>query len=165
MVLHKWAIMLIFSNVANATSLTARQIIFKITIKSLMLAIFDFEISKIAAVLSSQWTFLHIYKVTFFLLFWVSICSASHANAACTYIITILIIEGAVWDIIRNFAHTFWIDRHGLMSFLSHSKYFTHLGRGWCCTADSTLEVIILVHSISLAQLLEIWMLQCLTCT
>ena len=61
LILNERAIVIIFTNVTNSSCLTTRHVIFKITVKSLVLAIFNFEVSKVtSAVLSGEWTLFHI---------------------------------------------------------------------------------------------------------
>ena len=58
--LHKRAIMMIFANVTDTASLAASQVVFKIAVESLVLAIVNFEVGKVAAdVLGSEGTFFH----------------------------------------------------------------------------------------------------------
>jgi hypothetical protein len=60
---------MIFPDVTDCTSLAARNIIFKVTVKSLVFCILNFEVGKITAtVLSCQRTFFHVNIVVLFLL-------------------------------------------------------------------------------------------------
>ena len=104
---------------AYSTGYTTRNIIFEITIKSLVFTIFNFKISKITtAVLGGQRSFFHINIGVFLFLFGVCVVS--------TGISTILIIKRTVGSIIWYFTHTFRINWHWLVSFLCHSENFTH---------------------------------------
>ena len=52
--------MMIFANVTDTASLAASQVVFKIAVESLVLAIVNFEVGKVAAdVLGSEGTFFH----------------------------------------------------------------------------------------------------------
>ena len=141
---------------AYPTSNTTRNIIFKITIKSLVLRIFNFKIGKVtSAMLGSQRSLFHVDICILFLLFRISVIA--------TGITTILIIKRTIWGIIWYFTHTFRIYGHWLMCFLSHSEYLTHWWRSWGRTIYSG-NVSFLHYSILLPKFFKIWMLQRLSC-
>ena len=144
---------------AYTTSNTARNIILEVTIKGLMFAIFDFQISELtSAVLSSKRAFLHVDIVVF--LFLLGVCVISR----CINVIAVLVVERTLRDVIRNFAHAFRINRHRLVSLLGHSENFAHLRRCWGSTANSTGKSTFLKDSILLSQLFKIGMLKSLSC-
>jgi len=141
---------------AYSTGYTTRNIIFEITIKSLVFTIFNFKISKITtAVLGGQRSFFHINIGVFLFLFGVCVVT--------TGISTILIIKRTVGSIIWYFTHTFRINWHWLVSFLCHSENFTHWRRSWGRTIYSS-NVTFLHNSVLLTQFFKIWMLQRLSC-
>jgi len=85
LILHERAIMM--SCLSYTTGYTTRNIIFKITIKSLVFTVFNFKISKIATtMLGSQRSFLHI-NICIILLF------LFRVSVVATGIATVLIIE------------------------------------------------------------------------
>lgn len=48
LILHKGTIMVVFTDVTHTSSLTARNVVFEITVKCLMFTILDFQVCKIA---------------------------------------------------------------------------------------------------------------------
>ena len=144
---------------AYSTSNTARNVVFKITVKCLVFTIFNFEIGKVTSwMLCGKRPFLHIIisiSVFLFLFIWIGIIA--------TGITAILVIEGAIRGVIRYLAHTFWIYRHGLMCFLGHSENFTHWTWSWS-GAHATCYVAFLNDTVLFSELLEIWMFQRLSC-
>jgi len=85
LILHERAIMM--SCLSYTTGYTTRNIIFKITIKSLVFTVFNFKISKITTtMLGSQRSFLHI-NICIILLF------LFRVSVVATGIATVLIIE------------------------------------------------------------------------
>ena len=67
--MHKRTIVVILSDVTDCARLTARYIVFKVTVESLMFAVLNFKIGEITAtVLRGQRALLHINVVVLFLL-------------------------------------------------------------------------------------------------
>ena len=69
------------------------NIILKVTVKSLMLAVFNFKICKVAStMLSGKWSLLHIniLLILIFLFLWIKEIATS------IHLVVILIIEGAI---------------------------------------------------------------------
>jgi len=95
----------------------------------------------------------------------VNVGSATDTDAAGTDVVAVLVVEGAVRHIIRNFAHALRVHRHRLVRLLRHSKHLTHLG--WCRrrTTYPTLKIALLDQPVLLAELLEVWVFQRLACT
>ena len=140
LILHEWTIMVVFSNSAYSTYYTRSNIVFKVAVESLVLAVIYLEIGKLTTtMLCCQWPFLHIDIVILFLLLRINICSSANSNTASGNIVAILVVKRAVWSIIRYLAHTLRIYRHGFMSTLGHSKYLTHLRRSWSSTVYTCL--------------------------
>ena len=141
---------------AYSTGYTTRNIIFEITIKSLVFTIFNFKISKITtAVLGGQRSFFHINIGILLFLFGVCVIT--------TGVTTILIIKRPIWSIIRYFTHAFRINWHWFMGLLCHSKYLTHRRRSWSRTINSS-NISFLHNPILFTKLFKISMLQRLSC-
>lgn len=141
---------------AYSTGYTARNIIFEITIESLMFTVFYFKISKITtAVLGGQRSFFHINIGILLFLFGVCVIT--------TGVSAILIIKATIWSIIRYFTHAFWINWHWFMGLLCHSKNLTHWRRRWSCTINPS-NISFLLNPILLTKLFKIRMLQRLSC-
>ena len=136
-----------------STSNTARNIIFKITVKCLVFTIFNFKICKVTTwMLCGKRSFFHInIGVFLFLFIWISIIS--------TGVSAILVIERPVRGIVGYLAHTFRIYRHWFMSFLGHSENFTHWTWSWSGAIHATSYVAFLNDSVLFSELLKIWML------
>ena len=92
LILHERAIMMVPFRTTSGTDRPA-NIIFKVTIKSLMLAVFNFEVCKVApTVLGGKRSLLHInvLLILIFLFLWVK------EIATRIHLVVILIIKGAI---------------------------------------------------------------------
>ena len=108
LILHERTIMVVFTNVTHATIHRAGHIVFKVTIESLVLAVVNFEVSKIsAAVLGGQRALLHINIMILLFLLGVNVGRATDPNTARANVVAILIIKGAIRHIVRDLAHAF----------------------------------------------------------
>jgi hypothetical protein len=70
-----------------------------------------------------------------------------------------LVIEGAIGDIVRDFAHTLRINRHGLVCLLGHAEDLAHLRWRWGGAVDAS-DAALLLDPVLLSQLLEVRVLQ-----
>ena len=141
---------------AYSSGNTTRNVIFKITVKSLMFTIFNFKISKITTwMLGGKWPFLDIIlssSCSLLLLFvWISVVATS--------VSAVLVIKAAIGCVVRNFTHAFRIYRHGLVSFLRHSENLAHRAWSWGGAVQATGYVALLDDAILVTELLEIWVL------
>jgi hypothetical protein len=133
LVLHKRTIMVVCTSFCSndVSSNAVWNIVFEITIKSLMLTIFNLEICKISsAMLSCKWAFFHvdgILVVASFFLFGLGVVSALVGRSS----IILIHRTTTITNIIRNFAHAFGIYRHRFVRLLGHSEYLAHLRGGW----------------------------------
>ena len=111
LVLNERTVVEVLSDVTLATSLATSNIVFEITVKSLVFAILNFQVSKITtAVLSGQGTLLHVDVVILFLLFRVDVSSTGNTNTTRADVVTVLVIEGTIRDVIRYLTHTLRIN-------------------------------------------------------
>lgn len=122
---------------------TIVDVILDVAVESLVLTIFNFEICKVAAaMLSGQRAFFQV-DIGILLLF-----LRVYVVGRGVHFIAILVIKGSIGSVIRNFAHTFRINRHRLMSSLSHSEYLAHLRWGRCSAIDASCHVSFVLQSV-----------------
>jgi len=141
----------------DVTGNTVWNIVFKVTIESLMFTIFNFQICKVAsAMLSCKRSFLHVNGILVFLL--LLLLTDVVTTWLVGWIIIVLILEASIANVIWNFTHAFRINRHGFMGFLSHSEHFAHL-RG---SRGSWTFILCWLNSVFFSAFFKISMLQCL---
>mmetsp|Transcript_10429 Transcript_10429/g.17508 ORF Transcript_10429/g.17508 Transcript_10429/m.17508 type:complete len:288 (-) Transcript_10429:120-983(-) len=139
---------------ADASHDTAGHVVLEVTVKSLVLAVLDLEVCKVAAaVLGGQGPLLEVDVGVLLLLLGIDVVAGG------VDLVAILIIEGAVGGVVRYLAHALRVDRHGLVGFLSHPEDLAHLGGRGGCAADSTPHIL-LDESVLLPQLLEVGVLK-----
>ena len=138
-----------------------RHIVFKVTIERLVLTVLNFQIREVSpAVLRCQRSFFHVQILVLFLFLGVYVGCAMVDTGH--LIAIILVVKTTVGGIVRYLGHTYRVNRHRVVSLLSHSEHFAHLR--WCgsSTVEATTHGVLLNDSVLLPQVLEVGVLQSL---